>query len=558
MSDPAQPPKGSMFLYDYATAPLPPANYRLEAATNVTFDGGAPSLKNASYFQVAGPRFTLPPDFVAGVFPPANGHGPFADGLAQIVIKRRTLPWERPLDAGKPIAPPSDGQGLPPGYPAPWMGLLLFEEGEYTLLQNVPLENVVPADVFNRLHNPPNILCDAVEADASLVAGIMPSREELQLLAHVRSVNIDDRELNVEGSDGWFAVVVTNRVPNPGKKYRACLVSLEERSDLVLRDPPPTMDSKPVRFTAANTVRDANVGLSLPRILEPRGDLEFGKLVTVLRGKTRMVLLYSWQFTCEGVGTFYELMQNLDVGMTGKVEKPGQPALTDTGHLRLPLEDRGGTEEVAWYRGPLVPFQLTRDPLGPYHSADQARRATPETGAEDVSYAAAFETGRLLAAADGRLAQELMRWRRESFKQSARATTLSAVQKSITLQMPATIPEQLHVPLPPVVAASSISRCVSGSGPIADRYGLKAAGGALGMNPKALSAAWGLASVTEAQTMLGGSSGATGLEVKPPAQTPRKNTTLEAEAANNVALTSLNNSRDRILGNLKIRTGGNK
>src|SRR5260370_13430246 len=160
MSDPAPPPKGSMFLYDYATAPLPPDNYRLEAATNVTFDGGSPSLKNTIYFQVAGRRFTLPPDFVAGVFPPANGPGPFADSLAQIAIKRRTLPWERPLDKGKPIGPPSDGKGLPADYPAPWVGLLLFEEGEYTLLQNVPLENVVPADVFNRLQTPPNILCD--------------------------------------------------------------------------------------------------------------------------------------------------------------------------------------------------------------------------------------------------------------------------------------------------------------------------------------------------------------------------------------------------------------
>ncbi|HEY2115929.1 MAG TPA: hypothetical protein VGJ51_12615, partial [Candidatus Angelobacter sp.] len=241
MSD--QPPKGSMFLFDYATPPLRPDTYRLEAVTNVTYDGAPvppPSLKNTSYFQVTGPRFTLPPDFVAGVFPPANGHGPFTDSLAQIAIKRRTLPWERPLDAGAPIAPPSDGKGLPTDYPAPWVGLLLFEEGEYTLLQNVPLENVVPAAVFSRLHSPSNILCDAVEADASLVAAIMPSKEELQLLSHVRWVNIDDRELNVEGSDGWFAIVMTNRVASPSKKYRACLVSLEERSDLVKRDPPAT------------------------------------------------------------------------------------------------------------------------------------------------------------------------------------------------------------------------------------------------------------------------------------------------------------------------------
>src|SRR5215831_13132014 len=125
-------------------------------------------------------------------------------------------------------------------FPTPWLALLLFEEGEYDLLQGVPLEKVVPADVFTRLKKPANILCDAVEADLSLIKQIMPSKEELKLLAHARQVNIDDRELNVEGSDGWFSVIVSNRVPNVGAKCRACLVSVEERTDLVAAEPPPT------------------------------------------------------------------------------------------------------------------------------------------------------------------------------------------------------------------------------------------------------------------------------------------------------------------------------
>ncbi len=81
--------------------------------------------------------------------------------------------------------------------------------------------------------------------------------------------------------------------------------------------------------------------------------------------------------------------------MFGNVANPGHLPLSDTGHLQIALDDRLGAVEQVWYRGPLVPYQLTRDPLGPYHSADQARRVTPETGAEDISYAAAFEVGRL-------------------------------------------------------------------------------------------------------------------------------------------------------------------
>src|SRR5262249_12261418 len=154
--------------------------------------------------------------------------------------------------------------------------------------------------------------------------------------------------------------------------------------------------------------------------------------------------LFSWQFTCEGDGTFFNLMQNLDVGMIGKVKNPGEPALTDTAHLRMTLHDRGGSTESTFYRGPLVPFELTRVTLGPYHSADHGRRATPEAGVGDISYAAAFEVGRLLAAADARLAQELMRWRRQAFKQSARASTLVSIDKRFELDLPPQLEEKLH------------------------------------------------------------------------------------------------------------------
>src|SRR6185369_9861622 len=211
------------------------------------------------------------------------------------------------------------------------------------------------------------------------------------------------------------------------------------------------------------------------KVVERRVDVDFGRLTISPEQKTRLVVLYTWQFTSQGPGTFFSLMQGLDVGMIGKVKKEGEPALTDTAHLRLELQDRGGEEETVWYRGPLVPFELTRDPLGPYHSADQARRATPETGAEDVSYAAAFEVGRLLAAADARLAQELMRWRRESFKQSARADGLVAIQAAIQLQLPIELEAKLYTVLPPVLAAAALGSLVKGVGPLADPYGIKVA-----------------------------------------------------------------------------------
>lgn len=575
-----QPPKGSMYLYDYITPPLPTDKYRIEVDTRLKLkrDGSSALeeqlLDEARYFEVVGPRFQLSPADVAGVYPPRNGHGPFQDSLAQIVIKRRTLPWERPLDKANHIGDPTGADNLPADYPVPWVALLIFEEDEYQLLQNVPLENIVSNDVFSRLGQPANILCDAVEASLPLVRSIMPSKEELQLLAHVRQVNIDDRELSVEGSDGWFAVVMANRVPTPGAKCRACLVSIEERSDLVPRDPLPVFVPTGEPEVTDFPFRDVTVlAKNKSRVAEKQVDIDFGRLIPastavttglsevgepalvfspILDLRTRLILLHSWQFTCEGTGTFFQFMQDLDVGMIGKTRTQGRPALTDTAHLRIKLQDRGGTEETAWYRGPLVPFDLTRDPLGPYHSADQARRATPETGAEDISYAAAFDLGRLLAAADARLAQELIRWRRESFKQRGRADTIEKLRNAIDIDLGSLLADQIYAALIPSLATSVVESIVDKIGPIGDPYGVDLASHASGSDPAALHAALGLDSVDQARAMLGADPGSLGVASVAPAITARENVTLEIVAGNPAALEVLTEARERIHENTQF------
>ncbi len=175
------PPIGSMYLYDDVTPPLVDGSYRLDVVTNVTYGGQqAPLTNNSGYFNIEGPRFTLPATDVAAVYPPNNGHGGFDENIPQIVIARRTLPWERRLTSDPSlIGTPTRDQwtpqpnpfppvpGTPQEYgPAPWLALLLFQEGEYTLHQNVPLKSVVPADVYARLEVPDGIICDSVEVEA--------------------------------------------------------------------------------------------------------------------------------------------------------------------------------------------------------------------------------------------------------------------------------------------------------------------------------------------------------------------------------------------------------
>ena len=590
------PPIGSMYLYDDVTPPLVDGSYRLDAVTNVTYDNAAaPLSSNSGYFDIDGPRFSLPATDVAAVYPPRNGHGGFDENIPQIVISRRTLPWERRLTSHPEIiGTPTRDQwtpqpnpfppisGVPQEFgPAPWLALLLFAEGEYTLHQNVPLKSVVPADAYARLEVADGIICDSVEVESGLLLSVLPSLDELTLLAHVRQVNVDDKELNAASGDGYYAVVMSNRIPAPGTKYRVCLVSLEERDDLVQANPPAV--AKPIFFgvfdrpilpvdpappgqpaaqpapkDASAATQKAHVGQNFSTNLATEAERNTLSAVAyvappgyhIFVETKQVVLLHSWQFECTDIGTFRDYMQRINVSTMGTVEEQGNPPVIDTGHIPITLMDRAGVQENVWYRGPCVPMPLTRDPLT-YHSADQCRRVTPETGAEDITYAAAFECGRLLAAADPRLAQELMRWRRESYRQSVRTDSLLQIQAAIPLDQTLDI----HQPVASVVARNAAGGIVTGITQIGDKYGISAISGAPGLNPVEVQQAWNLASVAEATALLGGEPGATGVSVTAPAQTARNATTLAAVAADAASLSRLQSARDQALTavNLQLR-----
>jgi hypothetical protein len=571
--NPPQPPQGTMVLYDEVEPALQDGSYHIVAASTVgvaTDAGDGTPLSKERHFVVDGPRFTLAPTEVALVHPPRNGKGAFHTALPQIALKRRTLPWERPLhdplhdDPATPLPTPAAFDGLgPPPSPPPWLALLLFEADEAKVLPQQPLESVLDAGTRRALGDPQGIVCDAVEVDRDALAEVMPSLEELALLAHVRQVNVDDKELNAGSSDGFFAVLLSNRVPEPGKDYLACLVSLEERQALVPADPPavyvpPRASHERVALGIA-THEDLILLAEEAALLGAVGerDAPEAEVLRIARplppvytvvppAKERLVLLHSWKFTsAAGKGTFYEYMQApLDVGMLGS---PGgtRPQVLDTGHLRLSLQDRAGVEETVWYRGPLVPLPLTRDENGPYHSADQARRPTPETGVEDVSYAAAFEVGRLLAAADGRLAQELARWRREAYDRALHDDLLEMVRERVRL--PAALLPSLPLSLLPTVATAMATRALQATVALADPTGLATLGGAPGLDPGALARAWGV-NAAQAQQLLGGGVAALGAPVIAPGPSERPGATIDSVASDRAGLSRLQGFRDLLVG----------
>jgi len=635
------PLPGQMYMFDYMLPPLTDDSYRLRVNTNAAHGSDALPIPEAdAYFNIVGPRFRLSGADVAGSFPPRNGHGDFSLSLPHIALYDRTLPWERLLDptVSSPAAatPPAiPGAAKEPGGRLPWLALLLLQEGEYSLVQSVPVESVVPPATLTamELPNPSGITCDAVQVSLDFLQSILPAMNELALLTHVRQVNVDDRELAAGSSNGWFSVVMSNRLPAPGEKYRACLVSLEGRKDLwepvglghgpvildtgiletgtfTLRKPEveenrpgavqpgvaatapglaieapvlrPVMPMEPVLRPVeapinmrpiegildpieispvpvqrplpiespilSGTFRNVTIATQAPglsTVIEPiRMPIRFNTTAS-------LVLLYSWQFECTGTGTFYELAQNLNVAMVGATVDQGHPPVTDTGHIALQVGDRSGSTESAWYRGPLSPLQLTRDALGPYHSADQARIATPETGAEDVSYAAAFEAGRLLAAADARLAQDLMRWRRNSYSASAFSDSLKAIQ----VKMPTLQPLDIHTPVTPLLVQSAAEKVVASAGVLVDAYRMQIAARTPGMNPTLVAETFQLANAAEAVSLLGGEPGVLGSAVTAPSQTTRTNTTIADAAADAAGLQQLTNARARMINNVNVKTG---
>jgi len=458
-----------------------------------------------THVKVASPRYVMPTDQILSTFPPANADGAFGDRLPQIVLKRRTLPWERnPAEQVQT----SD---------TPWLALVVVAEGEAQLSTATPVADCVTSGTT---------LLDLGDKDVeqglylavteTVVKKIFPCQEDLPLLVHVREVDINDTELANGDDDGWLAVVLANRLPvfdtAPDKpvRYMAALVNVEGQlaalpppeppddhfsfelaqdwtalatvnlsvgpdprvmggfslGDVQLpaagglfgappagalgaAKPPASAGTRGAPVSASSldggsAMREAPVGQQWKSVtdqvnavaLDPdakrlvrdtmasgfRLPIEFFAVEKVLR----FPVLAHWSFTTSEGATFETLMEDLDVGLLGTAPAlpvntpatdPG-PEVVETGHIGLDHRSRRGDATRAWYRGPFVPSPTTRDqpnqahPLA--HSADQLRRVVPD-GREDLSLAAAFEIGRLLALSQLSVVSALLRFRNEQF-----------------------------------------------------------------------------------------------------------------------------------------------
>ncbi len=490
---------GAFILHDAVRPAVPDGAYQLTVTQHLNPPGQSVDALT-KYLIVTGPRFTLPPDQPLSFFPPQNATGTFSTRLPQIVLRRRTLPWERRIDQSEPDLP--------------WLALVVLADGEGQLTTGQPVDTTGLPDPDLRDSDTRDVLT----VTERVVQQVFPAKQDLPWLCHVREVDLADTELALGDDDGWLAVVLANRIPQAGVHYTACLVSLEGHGgDLPAVDPPVTSFGRTTVYTAA----EINAAAALQRQSETFIDAAFTgrpggskaaatpaasgseaagaaepevpvtlvgtrppatkppvsrdawsapalpaavtagqQAGTTVKGlvtgtssvtglsvnqafidpEARLVqftVLKHWSFTCGDGGDFESLVRGLDDGMLGTLPAPGpppttpgtppgppstrpDPVVTDTGHVQTAAVSRRGDPGRAWYRGPFTPRQILRtEPddsglLPLIHAADQARRVGPD-GLEDLSLAAAFEIGRLLAVSQPAVVAGLLGWRQGGY-----------------------------------------------------------------------------------------------------------------------------------------------
>ncbi len=414
------PDTGTIIFIASCRPPLPDGDYRLtvtQSASNIakapppgaTFDE---SYVNIRRFVVRGERFAVQQAEIGGVFPPSASTGEYGNVLPHVVIDRATLPWER-----------SAGDAAD----SSWLALLLFDESDPvppTLTIQVgdltaapfahaegatPTASTLPANTLSY----PNLTlgygefpwqqCNAIDIPVALFRAVAPGVVDLPWLSHARTITPADPTrmglAMVAGVPVETSVVLGNRLPQPNARCTVHLVSIENMAPLLA-----TGDS----YT------------SVPIVLPGGGDAAF----------VRLVSLANWSYrSVDPKQSFTEILKGLDaaddfrvLGIANASTDPTVANALAMGHVPLDHQTRQGSRTVSWYRGPLIPFappgtivvpqpNATNDGLA---TADQALRYDPDTGMIDLTYAAAWEIGRLLALQDSEFARALYDWKRSN------------------------------------------------------------------------------------------------------------------------------------------------
>jgi hypothetical protein len=164
------------------------------------------------------------------------------------------------------------------------------------------------------------------------------------------------------------------------------------------------------------------------------------------------VSLKSWSFACESEKKDF---QQLLLAVNKTSDKPGtsatlslphgtsaDDALLSRGYVLLPHYFRHGDQTASWFHGPLIPGENTYREIDlPVRAADELLRYDPSLSMFDVSYAAAWQLGRLLALQDKSISTSLYQWKRQRAQSLAQEKQLIPGMPFQKTTPPADLPE---------------------------------------------------------------------------------------------------------------------
>lgn len=405
-------------------------------------------------FAVKAPQFAMDPSVVHSVFPPKDAKGEFSNVLPHIVLNSETLPWIRlpftPANGSGPVTDPfKDNSGMYYDRDMPsWLVVLILTENDTDLsvaLQTTTVQQFFSngSDVFlspvqgDDPNNQPSWVdiqasVQALKLPIALFSTLAPSLADLFMMANVRAVNMGNKPA-APGSDpedvGTYSIVLGNRIPVSGQRHLAVLVSLENMGDYL-----------PDHNGAPSTLIPANATYAL------------------------LPVLYSWHFISQGDAFKFEhLLESLnDRAPDGKPAVPGPlpqprmrlyppnnasvPVPVQLGYVPMKHTTRNNVLTTSWYRGPLAPYKFddnageaiqflkTEDgqTVPAIYDADALLRFDPSIGMFDLSYASAWQLGRLLALQDRNFSLNLYQWKRTQTSAVVNQLEQDLIQETFT------------------------------------------------------------------------------------------------------------------------------
>lgn len=370
------------------------------------------SFTESRQFAVAGQRFALGGDQILAVFPPDLATGEFADVLPHVLLSKHTLPWERKSVAGRPDAP--------------WLAVLTFGASELPPTTAVKVRDLanIRLDYGETLDDP----CTIIDIPIDVFNRVAPCKDDLPWLAHIREVDTMDSENHVDASL-QVAVVVGNRSGPDTEDAYAFLVSLEGLGD----DLPDADGNVAPALKDARSVR--LVVLRAWRYRATSGARQFKVLVENLNKANGVQQLTTLRLPAAAPAKA-EVDQALKHQAAGALGEADAAALTANalamGYVPLDHRLRHSGNLVSWYRGPLAPYAIPPFIALTQPSSDALARYNPQTGMFDMSYAAAWQLGQLMALQNTGFSIALYAWKQQLKKAEAAQAELDLIRQALT------------------------------------------------------------------------------------------------------------------------------